>query len=307
MRYTLTGATGPVGLALVRRLAADNHEVVVLSRRPDRARRVFPAGVTAAPWSGQPGDDVGPALAGADAVINLAGTSIGSRPWTAGRKRDILASRVQATETLVKAIATLAPDDRPKVLINASGIDIYGDHPDGVWSETSPVGDTFLAGVCQAWEGAAAPAQALGVRVVCVRTALVVARDAPAFRLLSLPIRLFIGGPLGSGRQLFTWVHIDDLVGLYVLAASDPTLAGPLNAVAPEVGTEAEAARTIGELLHRPTPLRVPAAVLRAVMREQADVLLHGRRAEPAVAVRHGYQFKYQTMRAAFADVLGAR
>jgi len=305
MRYVVTGATGPVGRALVRSLADTNDRVVVLSRRPARARGVLPEGVTVTAWSGLPGDEIGPALAGADAVINLAGAGIGSRPWTARRKSDILTSRVAATDSLVRAIAGLAPADRPRALINASGIDIYGDHADGVWTESSPAGDTFLAGVCKAWEGAAAPAAALGVRVVCVRTALVVAADAAAFRLLALPIRLFVGGPLGSGRQLFTWIHIDDLAGLYRLAATDSTLAGPLNAVAPEVASEADAARTIGDLLHRPTRLRVPAVLLRAVLHGQADVLLHGRRAEPAVALSHGYEFRFPTMRAAFADALG--
>jgi uncharacterized protein (TIGR01777 family) len=307
MRYTVTGATGPIGQALVRSLVADKHEVVVLTRRPEHARRILPGAVTVVAWSGHDSQGLASSLAGTAAVVNLAGASIGSRPWTSHRKRDILSSRVQATEALVDAIAGLPPEQRPAVLVNASGIDIYGDQPDGVWTEASPAGDTFLARVCQAWEAAATPAVTLGVRVVCVRTALVVASDALAFRLMALPIRLFVGGPVGSGSQLFTWIHVDDLVGLIRLAASDATLDGPLNAVAPEVGSEADAARTIGAVLHRPTGLRVPAALLRLVLREQADLLLHGRRAQPALALAHGFTFKFPTMRAAFADALGTR
>ena len=305
MRYVVTGATGPIGRALVRNLVADDQKVIVLSRRPDHALRILPAAVTVVEWSGEEGQDLGPHLAGAAAVVNLAGASIGSRPWTQGRRRDILASRVQATETLVRAIAALEPHRRPAALINSSGIDIYGDQPVGIWTEASPVADTFLARVCRAWEAAAAPATSLGVRVVCVRTALVVARDALAFRLLALPFRLFLGGPVGSGDQLFSWVHVDDLVGLIRLAASDPSLAGPLNAVAPDVRSEAEAARAIGNALNRPSQLRVPATILRFGLRGQADLLLHGRRAQPAVALAHGYTFKFPTMASAFAEALG--
>ncbi len=308
MRYVLTGATGTVGLALARDLCADGQDVVVLSRRPDHARRILPAEAGVRAWSGKRDDgDLCAALIGADVVVNLAGASIGSRPWTSGRKREILASRVQATEALVSAMAGLGPTDRPGVLINASGIDFYGDQPEGVWAEDAPAGDSFLARVCAAWEAAAAPAEGLGVRVVCVRTALVVARDGPAFRLLALPFRMFLGGPVGSGRQWFTWVHIADLVGLYRLAATDPAIKGPLNAVAPEVGSEADAARTIGQVLHRPARLRVPTWFLRAVLRAQADVMLHGRQAEPRVALDHGYRFKFPTMLLAFSDVLSSR
>jgi uncharacterized protein (TIGR01777 family) len=305
MRYVVVGATGPVGVAIVRSLVEDNQDVTVLSRRPDRARTSLPAGTTVVPWSATRPEEVIDAIRSADAVINLAGASIGSRPWTSRRKREILESRVAATTALVEAMASLAPAERPSVLVNASGIDYYGDRPDGVATESSPRGETFLADVTAEWERAASAAEGLGIRLACVRTAVVVARDAPAFRLLCLPIRLFVGGPLGSGTQLFTWIHIDDLVGLYRLAATDPSIVGPVNAVAPDVRTQGETARVIGEILHRPTWLRLPAGILRIVMREQADLLLHGRRAEPRVALDHGYRFRFATMDAAFADALG--
>ena len=216
-----------------------------------------------------------------------------------------MASRVAATSALVEAMAALPPAERPSVLVNASGIDYYGDRPDGVATESSPAGETFLAEVTTAWEQAASVAEALGIRVVYVRTAVVVSHDAPAFRLVCLPIRLFAGGPIGSGSQLFTWIHIDDLVGVYRLAVTDPTIAGPVNAVAPDVRTQFETVRVIARILHRPTRLRIPAGVLRLVMREQADLLLHGRRARPRVAMAHGYSFRFATMDAAFADALG--
>jgi len=305
MRYVVAGATGPVGVAIVRALVEDNQDVTVLSRRPERARRSLPAVTTVVPWSAARSEEVMDAIRSADAVINLAGASIGSRPWSSRRKREILASRVAATTALVDAMAALPPAERPSVLVNASGIDYYGDRRDGVVTESSRGGETFLADVTAGWERAASVAETLGIRVVCIRTAVVVARDAPAFRLLCLPIRLFVGGPLGSGTQLFTWIHVDDLVGIYRLAATDPTIFGPVNAVAPDVRTQSDAARVIGRILHRPTALRLPAGILRFVMREQADLLLHGRRAEPRVALTHGYQFRFPTMEAGFADALG--
>jgi len=252
-------------------------------------------------------DELVAALQGADAVVNLAGATIGGRPWTPGRKRAILKSRLDATGAIVEAIGRLPPMDRPRVLVNASGIDVYGDRPDGEMTEESPPGDSFLAGVVVAWERAAAAAEDLGVRVVTARTALIVAPEAPAWRLILLPFRLFAGGPLGSGRQRFTWIHADDAVGLYGLAVRDASIAGPLNMVAPEVPTQRELARAIGRAMHRPSSIPVPAIVLRLVLWGQADIVLHGRVAAPAKALAAGYKFRYPTLEAALRDVIGPR
>jgi len=192
-------------------------------------------------------DDLVAALRGADAVVNLAGVAIGGRPWTPERKRAILQSRLDATGAIVEAIRRLPAEERPNVLVNASGIDVYGDRPDGEVTEESPPGESFLAGVVVAWEEAARAAEALGVRVVLARNALIVAPEAPAWRLILLPFRLFVGGPLGSGRQRFTWVHIDDAVGLYDLAVRNPSIRGPVNVVAPEVPTQRELGRAIAK------------------------------------------------------------
>jgi uncharacterized protein (TIGR01777 family) len=221
--------------------------------------------------------------------------------------RAILQSRLDATEAIVEAIRTLPVTDRPTVLVNASGIDIYGDRPDGTMTEESQPGDSFLAGVVVAWEAAARAAETLGVRVVLARTALIVAPEALAWRLVLLPFRLFVGGPLGSGRQRFTWVHVDDAIALYDLALRDQSIVGPLNMVAPEVPTQRELARAIGRQMDRPSFFRAPAFLLRLVLWGQADIILHGRVAIAAKALAAGYQFRHPTVESALRDVLGRR
>jgi uncharacterized protein (TIGR01777 family) len=188
--------------------------------------------------------------------------------------------------------------------VNAAGIDVYGDRPDGELTEASLPGDSFLSGVVVAWERAARAAEGHGVRVVLARTALVVAPEALAWRLILLPFRLFVGGPLGSGRQRFTWVHVTDAIGLYSLAVSDESISGPLNMVAPEVPTQRELARAIGRAMHRPASFPVPAVLLRLVLWGQADIVLHGRVAIAEKARAAGYIFRYPTVAAAVDDVL---
>jgi uncharacterized protein (TIGR01777 family) len=307
MRIVLAGGSGFLGRRLVDARRAAGDDVTVLTRRPERSARVVP-GVTVRRWHPPIVDgDLLDALRGADAVVNLAGVPIGGRPWTSGHKRAILSSRLDATNALVEAIGQLPAADRPGVLVNASGIDIYGDRPVGELSETAEPGDSFLAGVVVAWEGAARAGEAHGVRVVLARTALIVAPEALAWRLMLLPFRLFVGGPLGSGRQRFTWVHVDDAVGLYGLGIDDRSLAGPVNMVAPEVPTQRELARAIGRATHRPSSFPVPAVLLRLVLWGQADIVLHGRIAVPQRALAAGYRFRFPTVAAALEDVLGPR
>jgi uncharacterized protein len=221
--------------------------------------------------------------------------------------RAILQSRLDATGAIVEAIGRLPAPDRPKVLVNASGIDFFGDRPDGELTEDSGPGDSFLASVVLAWEAVARAAEPLGVRVVTARTALVVAPEALAWRLILLPFRLFVGGPLGSGRQRFTWIHVDDAVGLYELAVRDDSIIGPLNMVAPDVPTQRDLARAIGRAMHRPAIFPVPAVLLRLVLWGQADIVLHGRVAVPAKAIAAGYAFRHPTLESALRDVIETR
>jgi uncharacterized protein len=276
-KIIVAGGSGLIGKALVRALVADGADVVVLSRRPKRAAapparsvrwdacRVEPS------WMNEVADAAG--------VVNLAGASIGGRRWTRRRKETILRSRVDSTGTLVEAIGRLTPEARPPVLVNASGIDYAGDAGEEPITEHADAGTSFLAHVCVDWEAAAARAERHGVRVVCMRTSLVIARDAIALRLLALPFRLFLGGRLGSGRQWFPWLHIDDAVRLYRHALDDDNISGPLNLVAPDLRRQRDVAQELARALHRPARIPTPAPLLRALMGEQADLLLHGQRA----------------------------
>lgn len=289
MRVVIGGASGYVGRALCESLGADGHEVISLSRG---THPVAPLGAHV-DWS-----RCLEAVDGADAVVNLAGASIGAPLWTARRKDEIRRSRVSTTRSLAEAISAAAVP--PEVFVTASGIDFYGDTGEEVVDERSPPGATFLAGVCVEWEAAAAQAPA---RHVAVRTAMVVGRSAPALGPMALPFRLFLGGPLGGGRQFFPWIHIDDLVAVYRRAIAEGELAGPVNAVAPDLPRQRDAARTFGAVLHRPSLLPTPAVLLRLALGEQADLLLHG---QHAVSRRlQGFSFAYPQLPGALEDALG--
>jgi hypothetical protein len=306
MKIVIAGGSGFIGRALTDSLVRDGHQVAVLSRRAvpsTRARAgvrhlTWDPGVADAPWVRE--------LAGAAGIVNLAGTNIGTRPWTAGHRRRIVQSRLDATTALVDGIATLALEDRPTVLVSASGIDYYGDREsDDLLTEEAPPGDTFLAGMAASWEAAAVRAEALGVRVVRIRTALVLSRESAALRIMVLPFRLFVGGRLGSGRQWFPWIHLADAVGLYRFALEHPTLNGPINGNAPDVPRQAEFAEGIGRTLHRPCWLPAPAFLMRLVLRGQADLFLHGRRPSAQRALDAGYQYRYPSLGEALAASLG--
>jgi uncharacterized protein len=280
VKVVLGGGSGYVGRALAGSLSADGHEVVVVSRRGD---------VT---W-----DSVSAAVEWADAVVNLAGASIGGRRWTTGRKKAILASRVGTNQKLARAISEA--ERKPAVFVTASGIDYYGASGDAVVDESSPAGDTWLARVCVEWEAAAASP----VRTVAVRTSLVVGSGAQAIRLMALPVRFFGGGPVGGGRQWFPWISLDDIVRVYRLAIEDATIEGPVNAVAPEQLRQRDAARDFGAVLHRPAALPTPAAAVRLALGEQADLLLHGQHAVSRKL--DGFEFRYRGLRAALQHALG--
>ncbi len=283
MKVVVGGGSGYVGRALVASLRADAHDVTVVSRSP---------GDGVVSW-----DDLAQAVDGSDAVVNLAGTSVGSFRWTDGRKKSILASRATTTRAVVQAIQ--AAKERPRVFVSASGIDYAGNTGDTVVDELSPPGSSFLARMCIAWELEAAKAP---VRHVEVRTSLVIGPGADAVSLMALPFRLFVGGRAGSGRQWFPWIHIDDLVRLYRLAIDSEALTGPLDAVAPQQLRQRDAARELGAVLHRPSFAPAPAFALRLLLGEQADLLLHGQRAVSRKL--DGFEFRYRGLRAALEDAL---
>jgi uncharacterized protein len=304
MKVLVAGGSGLIGRRLVSSLVKDGHDVVVLSRRMGNPA----GGVRFVTWDARSADgDWVKELSGAQGVVNLAGASIGSWPWTPRRMAELLSSRLLATAALVQALERTPSALRPQLLVSASGIDYYGDRGDEVIAEDGAAGDSFLARLSQQWETAARKAEPLGVRVVLIRTAMVFGREALAFRLLTLPFRLFVGGPLGNGRQWFTWIHLDDIVGLYRLALENSQVSGPINAVAPDVRREAEVAKEIGRVMHRPAFFPVPAFVLRLVLGAEAHLLLDGRHATPAKAQGLGYRFKFGGLQEALEDVIRRR
>jgi uncharacterized protein (TIGR01777 family) len=306
-RVVVAGGSGLIGRALVGSLLADGWAVDVLTRDPRRAARRLPTTARTVQWSARPGPDTAALahlLADADGVINLSGTPLAPKPWTAGRRRAILQSRVDSTTALVEAISVIPPQRRPPVLVNASGTDVYTDQDDEPATESAPPVNDYLSGVVQQWEAAARAAEPLGVRVVLLRTAFVFAPGGQIMRLLTLPFRLFVGGRIGSGGQWFSWVHVDDVVGLYRAALVDPALSGPVNVTAPEPVRQRDLARAIGRATHRPSWVPVPAWLVRLALRGQSTLVLGSRRVAPARAEAAGYVFRYPDLDQALADVL---
>jgi uncharacterized protein len=304
MKVVVAGGSGLIGRAVCAGLIEAGHEPVVLTRNAARASARLP-GVRAVTWDpSSPGawrDELG----GAGAVINLAGETIGRWPWTARRRADLVASRVGSTRALVEAIEGLPPERRPPVLLNGSGTDLYEGRDATPADEETPPADTFLSHLVVAWEAEARKAEPLGVRVVLMRASPVIAPDAAALRLLALPVRLFMGGRLGSGRQWTSWVDMDDVVALYLLALDTPTVDGPLNVAAPDVRTQLDFVRALGAALHRPIWFPTPAWLIRLVLGQQATLALGSRRVWPAKALAAGYTFKRPRLEDALANAFG--
>ncbi len=304
----VTGATGFIGTALVPVLRAAGHPVTALSRDADRARRALGdvAVVTAdlqsaGAWTS--------ALAGAAAILHLAGEPVSHRRWDARQKQRLRDSRVETTRTLVEAIAALPAASRPRALIASSGIDYYPFAADGratvfdddEVTERDPPGDSFLARLCRDWEAEARAAEPLGVRVVCMRTGMVLGPGGALARMTT-PFRLFAGGPIGRGRQWVSWIHRADAVRAYAAAVADERYTGPINLVTDSV-RNADFARALGAALGRPSWLPVPGFALRAGLGELADYALHGRRAVPARLRELGFTWTYPTLAEALAAI----
>jgi uncharacterized protein (TIGR01777 family) len=302
MRVLITGATGFIGRALVPLLQREKHTVVVWSRSPVRARSLLGADVEiVASRAGF--DALVAALGECDAIVNLAGEPLLGGRWTQRRRAALETSRVELTATLVRALAAAAP--RPSVLVSASAVGFYGDRGDEALAESSRAGDDFLSALCQRWEGAALAAEQHGVRVVRLRTGVVLGRGGGALTRMVPPFRLGVGGPIGSGRQYLPWIHLHDLVRVVATSLTDPRESGPINAVAPEHVDGRTFAQALGQALHRPSLLPVPAAALKAIFGRGASVLLASQRVEAGRLLERGFAFEFPTLDAALVDILG--
>ncbi len=298
MDVLISGASGLIGTALSRTLVANGHRVV-------RLRRGAPTRGDDVGWEPGAGRIDAPALEALDAVVHLAGEGIGEKRWTDAQKRRILASRTRGTELLVGALATR--EQKPKVLVSASAIGYYGDRGDEVLTEESAPGRDFLAHVCEQWEASTAPAADAGIRVVHVRSGIVLARNGGALARMLLPFKLGVGGRIGSGHQYMSWISIDDEVGAILHAIDNVAVRGAMNATGPNPVTNAEFTATLGHVLRRPALLPTPLAPLKLWYGAELveSLLLFSQRVEPAKLRATGYEFRHPSLEAALRAVLG--
>jgi uncharacterized protein len=297
MKIAITGATGFVGSRLTNRLLDAGHNIHALVRR--RAYGL-PGVDKIYEWDSAQGEPPPESLEGVDAVIHLAGEPV-ARRWTPEVKRLIHASRVVGTRHLVNALSTQA--HRPRVLICASAIGIYGSRGDEVLTEASRPGSDFLAGVVVGWEKSAELAEALGIRVVRLRLGVVLGPGGALEKMLP-PFRFGVGGRIGSGQQWMSWIHIEDVIRLIQFALQNDTIAGPMNATAPNPVTNAEFTRELGATLHRPAVLPVPKFALKMLFGEMAEVITASQHVVPAVAQRAGFSFQFPELEAALNQIL---
>jgi len=295
MKVLVTGSHGLIASALIPRLEHDGHSVTRLVRQAPGAGELQ--------WDPEGGTIDRDGLEGHDAVVHMAGVGIGDHRWTDEHKRAVLDSRVKGTRLLSEALAAL---ERKPVFVSGSAIGYYGNRGDEELTETSAPGDDFLASICTQWEGATSPAEDAGLRVVHLRTGIVLSGAGGAFKKMVTPFKLGLGGRLGSGRQWFSWVHIDDEVGAIVHALTRDDVRGALNAVSPNPATNADFTKALGRALHRPTVMPVPSFGLRLLFgREMADtMMLSGQRVLPKVLARTGYAFSHPDLDAALASVV---
>ncbi|WP_218082777.1 TIGR01777 family oxidoreductase [Anthocerotibacter panamensis] len=299
--FVVTGATGLVGRALSRQLLERGDQVVVLSRNPEQARSQVPGASDYRAWG--PTSVPQEVLEGADGVIHLAGAPVLGERWSKSYKEQILTSRTEGTRALVDAMARCTAP--PRVLVSASAIGYYGFRDDTALRETAPAGSDFLAQVCVRWETEANRAQTLGIRTVILRFGIILDAETGALAKMLPPFRNFVGGPLGSGRQWFSWVHRDDVVGAICYALASPTLKGTYNCTAPEPLTMVEFSQVLGQTLSRPSWAAVPRLALEVLLGEGAVILVEGQRVLPTKLEQAGYRFRYPTAAQALRDLLG--
>lgn len=304
-RVVITGATGAIGSAVCRALNARGDQPVALSRDPDRAAAVLGAGVEVHGWH-EPDTTPIPAeaLAGADGVIHLLGEPVAQR-WTPQARQRIRDSRVLSTRMLVAGLRALEQQDRPRVLISQSATGYYGPSDGRELDEGAPAGHDFLAEIVGDWEREALSAQDL-LRVAVTRTGVVISPSGGALAKMLPFFRLGLGGPVAGGRQYVPWIHVDDLVDALLFCLDTPAASGPINLTAPNPVDNAELSRALGAALHRPAVLPVPAAALRLLYGEMAEIVTTGQRVIPRHLVELGFEFRHPSIEPALRDVLGA-
>lgn len=299
MKIAITGGTGLIGRPLVRALAEAGHQVVVLTRRP-RPRQ---GGISFIEWL-TPDSHPEVELQDVDAFIHLAGASINDGRWTHKQKQAILQSRIDGTKEVVRIIKNMK--EKPNVVISGSAIGIYGEDRSITYSESTPLPDrtNFLGNVCVLWEKEIAPVADMNIRLATMRTGVVLSNDGGAFPLMKLPYTLGSGGRLGSGKQWVPWIHIDDLVRLFVYIIETDSMRGPVNGTAPTPVTMDEFGKTLGQVMHRPHWAPAPAPILKLALGEKSVIVLEGAKVVPTKALNNGFRFRYETLEPALKQLL---
>lgn len=304
MKIAITGATGFVGSRLVVKLHDRGDDILILTRNPDKARRIYPKSIypkiEIIPYIATESGDWQKEISGCDAVINLAGEPISER-WTGEAKRAIVASRQIGTEKIVEAIAMA--DQKPKVLINSSAIGYYGTSETASFDENSPPGGDFLADVCKKWETAAQKVKDYGTRLVILRTGIVLGNGGALGKMIP-PFKLFAGGPIGSGRQWFSWIHRDDLINLIIYCLDRQGISGTFNATAPNPVRMKEFCQILGEVMNRPSWLPVPDFALEILLGEGAKIVLEGQEVLPKATQAIGFDYRYPNLEAALEEIV---
>ncbi len=299
MKVTATGATGLIGTRIVSELKARGDEVAVLSRDPQRAREAL--GVEALRWDPMQGPAPAEAFAGRDGVVHLAGEPVDQR-WNEDSKRRIDASREAGTRNLVEGLRAAQP--RPRVLVSASAVGYYGPHGDELVDEATPPAHDFLGEVTQHWEAQARAAEELGMRVVLMRTGIVLDGEGGALKSMLPPFKLGVGGPIAGGRHYMPWIHAADVAGMYLAALDDEHWSGPVNVTAPEPVTNKAFSKALGRALHRPAVAPLPALALKALYGEMSEILVTGMRAVPVRAQQLGYPFRHPGLDEALSSAI---
>jgi hypothetical protein len=301
MNIVIAGGTGFIGGALVDALLARGDKATLLVRDETAARARWGDKAAYAVWDGKSSGPWAAALDGAHAAVNLSGAGIAGGRWTPARKLELIKSRLDSTRALVAAISQAAK--RPDVFLSASAVGYYGGTPAGPVTESSAQGRDFLAALCGQWEREALALEPLGLRVVLARFGVVLEQGGGALVKMALPFKLFAGGPLGTGKQGFPWIHRDDAVGAVLFALDQNKLTGPVNVAGPEAASNAEFSAALGRALHRPSWAPAPAFALKLALGEMADMLLTGQIATPKKLLDAGFKFKYLTPDAALAAI----
>jgi uncharacterized protein (TIGR01777 family) len=300
MRIIITGGTGMIGTALTKSLLLDGHQVWILSRNP--STRNLPDGARGVSWDGRTTTGWGTLVSEVDAVVNLAGESLGSGPWTTARKKRIISSRVNSGDAITSAITSSNP--RPKTLVQASAVGYYGPHGSEPVTEETPQGRGFLASVCEAWEASTQPVESMGIRRVVIRTGVVLSKTAGALQRMLLPYKLFVGGPMGEGDQGFPWIHPTDEVAAIRFLLENDQAQGVFNLSAPGPLSNADLGRILSRVMHRPYWLPVPAIALKALLGEMSVLVLEGQYMLPRRLLELGFGFKFEKIETALMDLL---